>query len=173
MWDFIGQLATAIYEHAAVRRYQAPRLVLLGYGRSMRQLPYDLRGNLSWDTARIVEPGDLRHFFEQVFHEAPPEILGTRLKVPPYQGGAPLQPNGFPHSGTGWLIAPGLLVTNHHVVNARTGTGAGRPVADAEGRTTAFVNVGTQMCRIMRHLRTSSPGVHAEIETAQQAARRG
>ncbi len=223
----------------------------------------------------------------------------ARLKVPPYQGGAPLQPNGFPHSGTGWLIAPALLVTNHHVVNARTGTGAGRPVADAEdlslqarhtrarfdydtdeveteeatvselvaadteldyavsythlteplavaggdfvavniiqhpggqpkrvalrnnlvyeadehdvryftdtrggssgspvftddwkvvalhrgtrrvenvlfqGRTTAFVNVGTQMCRIMRHLQTSSPGVHAEIETAQQAAQRG
>ncbi|MFC9232102.1 trypsin-like peptidase domain-containing protein [Streptomyces decoyicus] len=233
----------------------------------------------------------------------------ARLKVPPYQGGAPLQPNGFPHSGTGWLIAPGLLVTNHHVVNARTGTGAGRPVADAEdlslqarhtlarfdfdteeveteeatvselvaadaeldyavlrlaagparpvlrlaaeplavaggdfvavniiqhpggqskrvalrnnlvyeadehdvryftdtrggssgspvftddwkvvalhrgtrrvenvlfqGRTTAFVNVGTQMCRIMRHLQAGSPGVHAEIETAQQAAQRG
>lgn len=233
----------------------------------------------------------------------------ARLKVPPYQGGAPLQPNGFPHSGTGWLIAPDLLVTNHHVVNARTGTGEGRPVADAEdlglqarhtlarfdfdtdeveteeatvselvaadaaldyavlrlaaeparpvlklaaellkvaawrlrgrqhhpapggqpkrvalrnnlvyeadendvryftdtrggssgspvftddwkvvalhrgtrrvenvlfqGRTTAFVNVGTQMRSIMRHLQTSSPGIHAEIETAQQAAQRG
>ncbi|MEU5208552.1 trypsin-like peptidase domain-containing protein [Streptomyces sp. NPDC020742] len=54
----------------------------------------------------------------------------ARIKVPPYQGGAPLQPNGFPHSGTGWLIAPDLLVTNHHVVNARAGTGAGRPLAD-------------------------------------------
>ncbi|MCX4637316.1 trypsin-like peptidase domain-containing protein [Streptomyces sp. RPA4-5] len=233
----------------------------------------------------------------------------ARLKVPPYQGGAPLQPNGFPHSGTGWLIAPDLLVTNHHVVNARAGTGAGRPLADPEdlglqaqhtlarfdfdtedvetaeatvsalvaadaeldyavlrlaaeparpvlrlaaeplrvtggdyvavniiqhpggqpkrvalrnnlvyeadetdvryftdtrggssgspvftddwqvvalhrgtrrvenvqfqGRTTAFVNVGTQMRSIMRHLQTSSPGVHAEIETAQQAAPRG
>ncbi|MER6841998.1 trypsin-like peptidase domain-containing protein [Streptomyces platensis] len=233
----------------------------------------------------------------------------ARLKVPPYQGGAPLQPNGFPHSGTGWLIAPDLLVTNHHVVNARAGTGSGRPLADPEdlglqaqhtlarfdfdtedvetaeatvsalvaadaeldyavlrltaeparpvlrlaaeplrvtggdyvavniiqhpggqpkrvalrnnlvyeadetdvryftdtrggssgspvftddwqvvalhrgtrrvenvqfqGRTTAFVNVGTQMRSIMRHLQTSSPGVHAEIETAQQAAPRG
>ncbi|MEU9119820.1 trypsin-like peptidase domain-containing protein [Streptomyces sp. NPDC048506] len=56
----------------------------------------------------------------------------ARIKVPPYQGGAPLQPNGFPHSGTGWLIAPDLLITNHHVVNARSGTGAGRPVADPE-----------------------------------------
>ncbi|AKL69181.1 MULTISPECIES: trypsin-like peptidase domain-containing protein [Streptomyces] len=44
----------------------------------------------------------------------------ARIKVSPYQSGAPLQPNGYPHSGTGWLIAPGLLVTNHHVVNART-----------------------------------------------------
>lgn len=54
----------------------------------------------------------------------------ARIKVPPYQQGAPLQPNGFPHSGTGWLIAPTLLVTNHHVVNARSGTGAGRALAD-------------------------------------------
>ncbi|NUL02605.1 trypsin-like peptidase domain-containing protein [Streptomyces lunaelactis] len=61
------------------------------------------------------------------------DLAGTsvaRIKVPPYEGGAPLQPNGFPHSGTGWLIAPALLITNHHVVNARTGTGAGRPLAE-------------------------------------------
>ncbi|GGR08113.1 trypsin-like peptidase domain-containing protein [Streptomyces netropsis] len=54
----------------------------------------------------------------------------ARVKVPPYQAGAPLQPNGFPHSGTGWLIAPTLLVTNHHVVNARSGTGGGRALAE-------------------------------------------
>ncbi|MFC4611433.1 trypsin-like peptidase domain-containing protein [Streptomyces maoxianensis] len=63
------------------------------------------------------------------------ELAGTavaRIKVPPYQGGAPLQPNGFPHAGTGWLIAPSLLITNHHVVNARTGTGAGRSQAEAD-----------------------------------------
>ena len=77
VWDFIGQLGMAIYEHAAVRGDQAPRLVLLGYGRSMRQLPYDLRGNLAWDTARIAEPDDLRTFFDQAFHESPPELLGT------------------------------------------------------------------------------------------------
>ncbi len=77
MWDFIGQLALAIYEHAAVRGDQAPRLVLLGYGPSMRQLPYDLRGSLSWDTARVAEPADLRNFFNQYFHESPPGVLGT------------------------------------------------------------------------------------------------
>ncbi|MEK2474156.1 trypsin-like peptidase domain-containing protein [Streptomyces noursei] len=63
------------------------------------------------------------------------DLAGTavaRLKVPPYQDGAPLQPNGFPHAGTGWLIAPALLMTNHHVVNARTGTGAERPLAAPE-----------------------------------------
>ncbi|WP_438489376.1 trypsin-like peptidase domain-containing protein [Streptomyces sp. S186] len=63
------------------------------------------------------------------------DLAGTavaRLKVPPYQDGAPLQPNGFPHAGTGWLIGPALLMTNHHVVNARTGTGAERPLAAPE-----------------------------------------
>ncbi|WP_327281847.1 MULTISPECIES: trypsin-like peptidase domain-containing protein [unclassified Streptomyces] len=61
------------------------------------------------------------------------EVAGTsvaRIKVLPYQAGAPLQPNGFPHSGTGWLIAPDLLVTNHHVVNARTRTATDRGVVD-------------------------------------------
>ncbi|MGG2464572.1 hypothetical protein ACO0M4_33245 [Streptomyces sp. RGM 3693] len=75
VWDFIGQLALAIYEHAAIRGDQAPRLVLLGYGRAMRQLPYDLRGSLCWDTARIVEPQDLHSFFDQLFREAPPARL--------------------------------------------------------------------------------------------------
>ncbi|AOT61688.1 MULTISPECIES: trypsin-like peptidase domain-containing protein [Streptomyces] len=53
----------------------------------------------------------------------------ARLKVPPFEGGQPLRPNGHPHAGTGWLITPELLVTNHHVVNARTGAGGRRPLA--------------------------------------------
>ncbi|WP_055599764.1 trypsin-like peptidase domain-containing protein [Streptomyces aureus] len=53
----------------------------------------------------------------------------ARIKVPPYQGGAP-QPQAFPHAGTGWLIAPRLLVTNHHVVTARSRTGPERMVVD-------------------------------------------
>ncbi|URN17338.1 MULTISPECIES: trypsin-like peptidase domain-containing protein [Streptomyces] len=56
----------------------------------------------------------------------------ARIKVPPYEGGRPLQPNGFPHSGTAWLVTPDLLVTNHHVVNARTGSGGRRPTAGPE-----------------------------------------
>lgn len=44
-----------------------------------------------------------------------------RLAVPRYEGGAPKLQGTTPvtYLGTGWLIAPGLLVTNHHVVNAR------------------------------------------------------
>ncbi|MFE4258796.1 trypsin-like peptidase domain-containing protein [Streptomyces sp. NPDC056883] len=54
----------------------------------------------------------------------------ARIKVLPYEGGALLQPVALPHSGTGWLIAPGLLVTNHHVVNARKRTDGRQQVAD-------------------------------------------
>lgn len=60
-------------------------------------------------------------------------LAGTsvaRIKVLPYQGGALLQPVALPHSGTGWLIAPDLLVTNHHVVNARKRTDGRQQVAD-------------------------------------------
>ncbi|MCX2180253.1 trypsin-like peptidase domain-containing protein [Streptomyces sp. SKN60] len=52
----------------------------------------------------------------------------ARVTVPPYEAGRPLHP-AYPHVGTGWLIAPGLLVTNHHVVNARNGIGGGRAQA--------------------------------------------
>ncbi|MFG2981621.1 trypsin-like peptidase domain-containing protein [Streptomyces sp. NPDC048258] len=54
----------------------------------------------------------------------------ARVKVLPYQGGALLQPVALPHSGTGWLIAPDLLVTNHHVVNARKRTDGQQQVAE-------------------------------------------
>ncbi|MFE0735985.1 trypsin-like peptidase domain-containing protein [Streptomyces sp. NPDC058855] len=48
------------------------------------------------------------------------------LKIPPYEGGAPLLPS-YPHGGTGWIVAPGLLVTNHHVVMARSWESGVRP----------------------------------------------
>ncbi|MFJ4778058.1 trypsin-like peptidase domain-containing protein [Streptomyces sp. NPDC088762] len=54
----------------------------------------------------------------------------ARIKVLPYEGGALLQPLALPHNGTGWLIAPDLLVTNHHVVNARKRTDGRQQVAD-------------------------------------------
>nr|WSX47928.1 serine protease [Streptomyces sp. NBC_00974] len=54
----------------------------------------------------------------------------ARIKVLPYQGGALLQPLALPHNGTGWLISSDLLVTNHHVVNARKRTDGRQQVAD-------------------------------------------
>ncbi|MFG3497311.1 trypsin-like peptidase domain-containing protein [Streptomyces sp. NPDC047928] len=56
----------------------------------------------------------------------------ARLKVPPYENGAPRTPNGFPHSGTGWLVTPELLVTNHHVVNARNAVAGSRVLASPD-----------------------------------------
>ena len=41
----------------------------------------------------------------------------ARLRVPRYSGGTLVHPVGG--VGTGWLIAPGLLLTNHHVIEAR------------------------------------------------------
>jgi len=49
----------------------------------------------------------------------------ARLRVPQVMNGQPKAKAGF---GTGWLIAPGLLITNHHVIEARF---AGDPPASA------------------------------------------
>jgi endonuclease G len=45
----------------------------------------------------------------------------AKLSVPRYENGQPTLVNGEPeiYLGTGWVIAPGLIMTNHHVVNAR------------------------------------------------------
>ncbi|CAL9562033.1 hypothetical protein [Streptomyces sp. enrichment culture] len=77
VWDLISQLALAIYEHAPVRRAQAPRLVLLGYGESMRQLPYELRHSLCRDRARTAGPDEVRAFFDRYVREQPPPSLAA------------------------------------------------------------------------------------------------
>ncbi|MGW0464821.1 trypsin-like peptidase domain-containing protein [Streptomyces sp. NPDC003027] len=69
VWDCIGKLALAIYEHTPVRKDAVPRLVLLGYSPAMRQLPYDIRKNECRDTARVVDESDLRDFFRRFFTE--------------------------------------------------------------------------------------------------------
>ncbi|MFF3403840.1 trypsin-like peptidase domain-containing protein [Streptomyces sp. NPDC002659] len=111
---------------------------------------------------------DIREIKEEIVHrdDTVPfdflrggDLAGTavaRIKVPPYQAGAPLQPNGFPHSGTGWLITPDLLITNHHVVNARSGTGSGRPLADAE-----------DLCLQAQHARARFDYDTDEVETEE------
>ncbi|MFE5910652.1 trypsin-like peptidase domain-containing protein [Streptomyces wedmorensis] len=72
MWDCIGVLARAVYEHTPVRAETVPRLVLLGYASSMRQLPYEIRKNECRDTTRLVEEGDLRAFFNEFFTDTLP-----------------------------------------------------------------------------------------------------
>ncbi|WP_371645877.1 AAA family ATPase [Streptomyces sp. NBC_00597] len=71
VWDCIGQLALAIYEYTPVQEETVPRLVLLGYSPTMRQLPYDIRKNECRDTARLAGPDDLRTFFRTFFADAP------------------------------------------------------------------------------------------------------
>lgn len=56
-----------------------------------------------------------------------------RILIQPYENGALKQtPHGaseYPHAGTCWLIADDLVVTNHHVVNARSAIDGPAPQA--------------------------------------------
>ncbi|MFD9030132.1 trypsin-like peptidase domain-containing protein [Streptomyces sp. NPDC059567] len=72
VWDCIGKLALAVYEHTPARKAAVPRLVLLGYSPTMRQLPYDIRKNECRDTARVVGEDDLREFFREFFTQERP-----------------------------------------------------------------------------------------------------
>ncbi|MFD3998425.1 trypsin-like peptidase domain-containing protein [Streptomyces sp. NPDC058583] len=72
VWDAIGVLARAIYEHTPVRAETVPRLVLLGYATTMRQLPYEVRKNECRDTTRLADEGDLRAFFREFFADTGP-----------------------------------------------------------------------------------------------------
>ncbi|MEF9886528.1 trypsin-like peptidase domain-containing protein [Streptomyces sp. P9-A4] len=67
VWDAIGVLARAIYEHTPVRADAVPRLVLLGYATTMRQLPYEIRKNECRDTTHLAGEEDLRAFFRDFF----------------------------------------------------------------------------------------------------------
>lgn len=52
----------------------------------------------------------------------------AHVRVWPWTNGTAVRA-ARPHVGTGWLVAPRLLVTNHHVVNARTRQGQTTPTA--------------------------------------------
>jgi hypothetical protein len=59
----------------------------------------------------------------------------ARLEVPRHQNTIPfLNADDEPevHQGTGWLITPELLMTNHHVINARNDGEADASLADLE-----------------------------------------
>ncbi|MFV2121611.1 hypothetical protein ACE14D_25515 [Streptomyces sp. Act-28] len=77
VWDLISRLALTIYEYEPVRRARAPRLVLLGYGETMRQLPYELRHSMCRDRARTAGPDDVRAFFDRHVRERPPPSLAA------------------------------------------------------------------------------------------------
>ncbi|MFG2639850.1 trypsin-like peptidase domain-containing protein [Streptomyces sp. NPDC048370] len=79
VWDCVGKLALAVYEHTPVRQDAVPRLVLLGYSPTMRQLPYDIRKNECRDTARVVTEDDLHGFFREFFTEERPTQDPTTL----------------------------------------------------------------------------------------------
>lgn len=72
VWDCIGKLALALHQQRPAPPDVPPRLVLLGYSPTMRQLPYQIRKNEVRDTARMFGPEDLREFFRQFFTEASP-----------------------------------------------------------------------------------------------------
>jgi endonuclease G, mitochondrial len=66
----------------------------------------------------------------------------ARLAVPRFQGAEPVMGKHGPScgKGTGWMIAPALMITNHHVVEARF-SGEGPATADEIARQAA----GTQI----------------------------
>jgi endonuclease G, mitochondrial len=78
-------------------------------------------------------PSDLPEYKEAVIHQddrVPFDFLEqgrmvgasvARVQVPRHDGGKPamLGANPVVYNGTGWLIGHRLLITNHHVVNAR------------------------------------------------------
>lgn len=57
----------------------------------------------------------------------------ARLKVPRHDNGTITNANAPEiHQGTGWLLTADLLITNHHVVNARIGNQGNAALADLE-----------------------------------------
>jgi endonuclease G, mitochondrial len=67
-----------------------------------------------------------------------------KLRVPRFENGQPRTKNGSPmnYLGTGWLLSDTLMMTNHHVVNARNDGEANAPESDlrlqAQGTTVQF-----------------------------------
>lgn len=63
----------------------------------------------------------------------------AKLRVPRFDGGQPKMIGGTQetHLGTGWLLTPTLMMTNHHVVNARKETETAAPESDLKLQGTA------------------------------------
>lgn len=83
---------------------------------------------------QIIHADDMVTFaFMEAGVKAAPAVL--KLKVPGFQNGQPRklltgQPMNF--LGTGWLLTPSLVMTNHHVINARKDGEANASEADLQ-----------------------------------------
>jgi len=85
----------------------------------------DTQPRLAEDTARATSealifgiPRDARVDFAFIDHAHLIARSIARLTVPRIVNG---EPDGQAAYGTGWIIAPGILITNHHVIEARDG----------------------------------------------------
>lgn len=89
--------------------------------------------NLPSQNERIVHSNDLLPYG----FLAAGTVVGrsvARLVVPRFSNGKPLLNNNQPvrHLGTGWLLTDSLLITNHHVINARNNMEAKASKGDLE-----------------------------------------
>jgi endonuclease G len=85
----------------------------------------DVQPKLAEDTARAASealifgiPRDTRVDFAFIDHAHLIARSIARLTVPRIVNGVP---DGQAAYGTGWIIAPGILITNHHVIEVRDG----------------------------------------------------
>ncbi len=122
--------ARAATNPKATRVIQAALADLSAKG-SPARLTDDLRRRFPDQNERVVQSNDLLPYgFLQRGAEAGRSV--ARVVVPRFDDGLPaMNESGLPKKtlGTGWLLTPDLLITNHHVIDARS---AGEPVA-AEG----------------------------------------
>jgi V8-like Glu-specific endopeptidase len=85
----------------------------------------DVQPKLAEDTVRATSealifgvPGDTRVDFAFIDHAHLIARSIARLTVPRIVNGVPVGQAAY---GTGWIIAPGILMTNHHVIEVRDG----------------------------------------------------
>ncbi|MFI7355902.1 AAA family ATPase [Streptomyces avidinii] len=150
VWDCIGKLALTIYEHRPVRPDAAPRLVLLGYSPTMRQLPYEIRKNEVRDIARKLGPEDLRQFYLQFFTEAAAEAAGTQeAAAGPAAAEAeatePASPGGTADPAAAdpaHLADPTDLADPAHLADPAAPAGDGRMAALVEAAVPAVLQAG-------------------------------
>lgn len=96
-------------------------------------LPRGLAADLRGKNERIMGTNDLLPFeFLRRGAEAGRSV--ARLRVTRHDGGRPTTAGGMPvrHLGTGWLLSRSLVITNHHVVNARNDGEPDAPPQDLE-----------------------------------------